>query len=231
VPPPANFLPSRDAFAFTNAWPSQPAVVLRTPFGAMDVGDARGGLCGGMVFAALDYWHAGTAPPAGQPTQGQALYRFLVKRLVDSWRVPAGVAQYYQWMSLPDGDRSFDVLGRHIVTERGVSWRTATVQWPQIVEDLDAGAPVALGVVTVASRNPGDLRHNHQLLACGYTVAGPSVTVHVYDPNRGLRDDIFIRFDTSRPTEPIAFEHNLGLRRRVRGFFRTAYAPARPPDC
>jgi len=229
--PPANFLPSRHAFIFANAWPSQPAVAVRTPFGTLDIGNARGGLCGGMVFAALDYWHAGTAPPGDQPAQGQPLYRYLVRRLVDSWRVPAGVAQYFQWMSLPDADRSFDVFGRHIITERGLAWRTAQVQWPQIVDDLDAGVPVALGVVTVASKNPTDLPHNHQVLACGYTIAGPAVTLQVYDPNRGLRDDIFIRFDTSDPTHAIAFEHNLGLRRKVRGFFKTAYQPARPPGC
>jgi hypothetical protein len=224
------FLPSRHAFAFANSWTSQPAVVLSTPFGNVNVGDASGGLCGGMVFAALDFWHADTAPPIVQPHQGEALYGYIVRRLVDSWHVPAGVAQYYQWMSLPDGDRDFTVFGRRIVIERGLSWRTVQVQWPQIRDDLEAGAPVALGIVTVSSSNPSDLRYNHQVLAFDYAVAGSVVTLQVYDPNRGFRDDIAIRFDTSNPTRPIGFEHNLGLTRRIRGFFRTAYAPAAPPS-
>ena len=52
------FLASSDGFVFHNSWPSQPAVVFKTPFGKVDIGNAKGGLCGGMVFAALDYWHA-----------------------------------------------------------------------------------------------------------------------------------------------------------------------------
>ena len=67
MPGPRRFLPSHQGFAFTNTWPSAPAVVLTTPFGKIDVGNASAGLCGGMVFAALDYWHAGIPPPAHQP--------------------------------------------------------------------------------------------------------------------------------------------------------------------
>jgi hypothetical protein len=81
-----------------------------TPFGSIDIGNAKDGLCGGMVFAALDYWHAQQPPPTVQPSPGDPLYRWLVRRLVDSWHLPVGVTQYYQWMNLPDGDTGFDVL-------------------------------------------------------------------------------------------------------------------------
>ena len=54
---------------FTNAWPSEPAVVLPTPFGKINIGNAAAGLCGGMVFAALDYWHTGILPPAARPAR------------------------------------------------------------------------------------------------------------------------------------------------------------------
>src|SRR5690349_16753844 len=118
------FVASQDGFAFTNSWPAQPAVVRRTPFGAVTLGDASRGLCGGMVFAALDYWHARVAPPAERPAVGTPAYAHIVDRLVDSWHLPAGVAQYYQWMNLPDADTGVDVLGRHVLLERGVSWRT-----------------------------------------------------------------------------------------------------------
>ncbi len=66
----APFLATTDGFAFRNSWPSQPAVVFTTPFGKIDVGNAKGGLCGGMVFAALDYWHADVTSPADQPAAG-----------------------------------------------------------------------------------------------------------------------------------------------------------------
>jgi hypothetical protein len=214
---------------FTNAWPSEPAVVLPTPFGKINIGNAAAGLCGGMVFAALDYWHTGIVPPAAQPAEGEPLYRYIVRRLVDSWHLPAGVAQYYQWMNLPDGDSGFGVFGRPVVTDRGLAWRTIQTQWPQIAADLDNGVPAALGVVTVASARPADLGLNHQVLAYGYDASDSEVTVRVYDPNSGQSDGIYIRFDPRTPAKPTTFVHNLDIGHPVRGFFRTAYTPDTPP--
>jgi hypothetical protein len=152
-----------------------------------------------------------------------------VRRLVDSWYLPAGVSQYYQWMNLPDGDSGFDVLGRRVVTDRGLAWRTIQAQWPQITADLDHGTPTALGVVTAASASPADLGRNHQVLAYGYDASPSEVTVWVYDPNRGQDDGIYLRFDPRTPAKPTTFAHNLGIGHPVRGFFRTAYTPATPP--
>src|SRR2546429_2873462 len=101
MPNPGSFLPSQDSFVFTNAWPSEPAVVLPTPFGKINIGNAAAGLCGGMVFAALDFWHTGLLPPATRPAPGEPLYRYIAPRLVDSWHLPAGVAPYYHGMDLP----------------------------------------------------------------------------------------------------------------------------------
>jgi hypothetical protein len=226
-----SFLPSRHGFGFDNRWPSQPAVVLPTVlFGDIKVGNAAGGLCGGMTFAALDYWRSGGEPPVERPGADHPLYRYIVRRLIQSWHVPAGVAQYYQWMNLPDGDATFPLFGKRILTERGLSWRTIRVQWPAIRKDLDRGVPVPIGVVTVRSSKPQDLGLNHQVLAYGYSVTGGTVTVRVYDPNRGRRDDVFIGFGTAAPDRATDFDHNLGLgRRRVRGFFRAAYTPDDAP--
>ncbi|MBO0816442.1 MAG: hypothetical protein J2P30_15030 [Actinobacteria bacterium] len=229
MPNPRSFLPSGDGFAFTNAWPSEPAVTLPTPFGPINIGNAAGGLCGGMVFAALDYWHAGIPAPAAQPGPAQPLYHYLVRRLVESWHVPAGVAQYYQWMSLPDGDTGFGAFGHQVVVSRGVAWRTIHQQWPQIAADLDRGIPAALGLVTVASHNPADLGLCHQVLAYRYDAAPDRVTVRVYDPNSGCDDGIHIQFDPRTPEKPTAFTHNVNIGHPIRGFFRTAYAPAVPP--
>jgi hypothetical protein len=225
----AGFVPSQHGFAFDNAWPKQPAVVLPTPFGDIGIGNAGGGLCGGMAFAALDYWLAQKEPSAERPSVGAPLYRYIVDRLIDSWHAPAGVAQYYQWMSLPDADNVIRFFGRQVVAERGLGWRTVRVQWPQIRRDLDRGLPVPIGVVTVASKNPKDLALNHQVLAVGYRAEASRVTMQVYDPNRGRRDDIAIHMDTSAPAKAVAFEHNLGLGTRpVRGFFRAMYTQGAP---
>jgi hypothetical protein len=228
-PPPVSFLPSSDGFAFTNSWPSAPAVSVPTPFGDIGIGNAAAGLCGGMVFAALDYWYAGASPPASQPAPGTPLYQFIVRRLIDSWHIPAGVAEYYQWMNLPDGDNDLSIFGHTLVTQRGVSWRTIEQQWPQIMASIDGGQPAPLGLVTVASANPGMLGDNHQVLAYGYQIAGTEVTVRVYDPNSGQDDGVFIKFGTSAPTAATTFSNNINIGFPVRGFFLTAYAPAAPP--
>ena len=228
-PQPGKFSPLTDGFAFTNSWPSAPAVSIPTPFGSIGIGNAAAGLCGGMVFAALDYWHAQKPPTVSLPAPGTPLYQFIVRRLIDSWHVPAGVAEYYQWMNLPDGDSSFTILGRSVVSQRGLSWRTIVQQWPQVKGSLDAGVPVPLGLVTVASSNPGQLGHNHQVLAWGYQLAGREVTVGVYDPNSGQDDGVHIQFDTSDPSAATTFQHNINIGWPVRGFFRTAYSPVTPP--
>jgi hypothetical protein len=227
--PPEPFQPSVNGFAFENSWPNEPAVSVASAFGDINIGNASAGLCGGMVFAALDYWYAGMVPPSDQPAPKSALYKFLVQRIIDSWHVPTGVAQYFSWMNLPDGDAGFTAFGHRVVVEHGISGRTILQQWPLIRADLDRGIPSALGVVTVASHNPADLGHNHQVLACGYDVDGSAVTVRVYDPNSGQSDGVTIAFDTSAPAKATTFTTNIDIGHPVRGFFRTAYSPVKPP--
>jgi hypothetical protein len=221
------FMPSAHGFAFDNSWPTGPAVSIPLGVGSLGIGNAGRGLCGGMVFAALDYWHAGIAPPAERPKAGTPLFRFIVRRLVDSWRVPVGVAVYYRWMLLSDDDRLGRAGRRTRARRAGVARRTTARHWPAVRAMLDAGVPAALGVVTVASANPLLLGVNHQVLAYGYETAGSKVTVHVYDPNVGPDDSVVIRWDAA--AEAAAFEHGLGLGLPVRGFFLTRYRPARPP--
>jgi hypothetical protein len=143
--------------------------------------------------AALDYWYAHRIPPVDQPSPGTLLYRFIVRRIVDSWNIPVGVAQYFTWMNLPDADTGFDVLGRHVTVDRGISGRTVLQQWPLVKHDLDQGSPYPLGIVTTHSNQLADLGLNHQVLAYAYTEEVNSVTVRVYDscrhPRPGGRSD------------------------------------------
>jgi len=208
----ARFLPSRHGFAFDNSWPAGPAMSVRTPAGPLGIGNAALGLCGGMVFAALDYWHAGRVPAHDRPLPGSPLYRFVVRRLIESWHIPAGVAGYYRGM---------------LSSDAALARRTISRQWPPIRALLDDGRPAPLGVVTVASPNPLLLGRNHQVLAYGYTVDGPAVTLALYDPNSGPDDGIVIRFSTAGGFG--GFGHTINIRWPVRGFFLTRYTPAKPP--
>jgi len=222
------FVPSRDGFAFTNSWPSEAAIGLPTPFGRVGIGNAARGLCGGMVFGALDYWHAGAQPPADRPAPRSAAFRFIVRRLIRSWHIPVGVARYYYWMNLPDADTSLRLAGLIRPQRRGLRTRTIARQWPRIRAQLEAGQPAALGIVTVASANPLLLGHNHQVLAYACLAEKTEVTLLVYDPNSGPADDVRIRFDTAAPATG-GFAHTIDISGPVRGFFLTAYSPVVPP--
>lgn len=224
------FVPQSNGFSFTNSWPSAPAVTVPTPFGSVGIGNAANGLCGGMVYAALDYWKAALIPPRERPAPGTPLYKFIVSRLIDSWHVPAGIAEYFQWMNLPDGDVTTSVLGRPVVVQRGVAWRTIEQQWPAVKARIDAGVPAPLGVVTVKSANVADLGKNHQVGAYAYSLSGTEVTVSVYDPNSGQNDGVWIMFDSSDPQQATIFSSNINIDLPIRGFFMTAYTPVPPPQ-
>lgn len=189
------------------------------------IGDAARGLCGGMVFAALDYWHARLPPPTARPEAGSPLYQFIVHRLIDSWHIPSGVGRYYWWMNVPDADFRLGPAAWGSKRWPGVRRMSIEQQWPRIRASIDAGQPAALGVVTMASARPGLLGRNHQVLAYGYEQTGSEVSIAVYDPNSGPDDRVRIVFDTAGA----AFEHNLSIGWPVRGFFLTRYSATAPP--
>ncbi|QVQ52586.1 hypothetical protein J4H86_01730 [Spiractinospora alimapuensis] len=220
MPEAHRFDPHVHGFPFTNRWPHQPAVRVWTPWGRLPVGDAARGLCGGMVFAAADYFHAQLPAPARRPDPEHPLYRYLVRRLVDSWLPPRGAAGYYIGMLRED-----TALAR----------RTMAGEWPVIARSLGRGRPVILGLVTARGADPRLLPRNHQVLAYRFDAdadsdVGEGATRHrvwVYDPNLGADTAGVIVFDTAHPER--GFAHTLGVAHPVRGFFRVGYTPRRPP--
>lgn len=218
MPTTQHFDPHVHGFAFTNRWPHQPALRVWTPWGRLPVGDASRGLCGGMVFAAADYFHAQLPAPTQRPALGDPLYRFVVRRLVDSWLPPRGAAGYSTGMLRDDAAEAN---------------RTMTGEWPAIAHGLRRGRPIVLGLVTVRGADPRLLPRNHQVLAYRFdtdTDVGAGATRHrvwVYDPNLGSGRRATIVFDTARPER--GFAHELGISHPVRGFFRVGYTPRRPP--
>ncbi|HEY8621065.1 MAG TPA: hypothetical protein VIM01_13435 [Dermatophilaceae bacterium] len=222
-----NFLPSTNGLAFVNSWPSEPDVVVQVPgYGPVGIGNASNGLCGGMAFAVRDVFEAKLLPiTAPQPAPGSPLFKYPVRRLIDSFDVPAGVAKYYAWMNTPDGD-----VRLWFVVHRGVWWRTAAEEWPKVRADIDAGHPSCLGIVAVRSANPVDLGRNHQVLAYAYEQDGHHVILSLYDPNADLdkADEVRVSFDTGQPSQAGPIVSNIDIADPVRGFFRLPYTPADP---
>jgi hypothetical protein len=179
-----------------------------------------------MVFAACDYFEAAQPIPAGSvpPASGSPLYTVITSRLIDSFNIPAGIAQYLVWMAAPD--RSTGLLWWR---RRGIGEMTVADHLPTIRAALDAGHPCPLGLVTVSGIDPRNLGANHVVLAYGYRLDDSGeLTLRVYDPNSPGRDDIELSMNISTPAAGVSIRHNLGIARPVRGFFAVTYS-ARVP--
>jgi len=171
---------------------------------SLPIGDASNGLCGGMAFAARDYFEVGRPPPPDTTAPGSgALFDYLVDRLFDSFDLPLGPARYLQLMNplLSDGDSTLTRFG---LAPHGRAWRTIVEAWPAVRAELDAGRPCPLGLVRVRSANPVDLKEDHQVLSYGYELEGDVLSIRIYDPNLPGRDDVALRLSVSAPTRPTA---------------------------
>jgi hypothetical protein len=216
------FSPRTSGFHFPNRFAPGPVMHLGLGSVRVPVGNASRGLCGGMVFAARDFFEARREPPSDRqaPGRGTALFRLLVRRQFASFRLPFGPLRYVLWTwVIPRTDR-FGI--------RGLAWRTCREQWPGIRTDLDSGTLVPLGLIRTRSLQPMALTRNHQVLAYGYELDGDRLRVRVYDPNHPDDDSLALELSVADPTRPtpIAYiEHE----EPVYAFFRTGYRRGRLP--
>jgi hypothetical protein len=215
-----NFLPSTHGLHYANSWASAPVVEIPTAFGNVDIGNAKHGLCGGMAFAVRDLFEADKLPPAAatNPSAQSPAFHFITGRLIDSFDLPMGVARYYEWMNLPTGDEFF---------VHGTSRRTIGESMPVIRQTIDAGHPCPLGLVCAHSANPQDLGQNHQVLAYGYTDAGQTTTLRLYDCNYPDDDGVTIVFDNHNSHHTTKFNYSYDDHMVV-GFFPSEYTAKDP---
>ena len=211
-------------FPFPNCFPAgSPVVDVATPLGRIRIGDAALGLCGGMVFAAMDLYSHGEARVSDDATL--PVVRYLCRRLLDSWTLPFGVLKYYDWQRRPGatkflaGIRVYDGLMRLTILE----------EWPKIRAQLDGGRPVALGLVNSEGYGWKALIRNHQVLCYGYDCDESSheVTLAIYDPNYPGDDTAALTFRTDDPDAERRIVHSCEGA-TVRGIFSTEYR--RPPE-
>jgi hypothetical protein len=222
------FLPSVSGFRFRNSFSRVPLRRIGIPdVLSVPIGDASNGLCGGMAFAARDFFELRLSPPAdtAAPSDGP-LFDYLVERLFDSFNLPLGPARYLELMNpvMQNGETFWSRLG---LAPHGRAWRMARQEWPRIRAEIDGGHPSPLGLVRVRSTNPFALKENHQVLAFGYDLEGSVLTLRLYDPNRPGRDDVTLSLDMRPPLDDVPIATAAGS--RVFSFFRVAYTPATPP--
>ncbi len=190
----AGFLPSRNGLHFPNRFPHvAPIRVDLGSVGSVGIGDAAGGLCGGLSYMTCDLWTAGTAPPPDTepPAPGTPRFKALVRRQVeslDALRVPL---RFYDLQAFrPDRpDAAARLFGRRTRTAEVV-----VVEWPKVRAELDAGRLAAVGLVRAVGPEPWFVPLHHQAVAFGYGIEDDRLTLRLYDPNHPDRDDVEIRF-------------------------------------
>jgi len=181
------------------------------------------GLCGGMAFAALDYFRAGRPTPRGtgpadQPPVGSTLRLYLWQRLLESW-TSNGVT-FLEWiarLNLLPGWWPFGGGPKALRDRSRDAWRT-------LRRRIDAGDPIPIGLVGEAA----DPFLDHQVLAYGYeSKTDLTGTIHVYDmncPGAGQTIDIDLTADVLSSIESCPRPGNA-----LRGFFCESYTAGTPP--
>jgi hypothetical protein len=223
------FVPREHGFHFANAFPAVPHLTIPIPFGRVELGDASKGLCGGMVFCALDYFLARRQIPALRipPTTGM-LFDSIVRRLLNSFNLPLGILNYIVLMQpdYPDGETRSGGIN---FAPHGRAWQTIRVEWPIIKTMLDSGMPYPLGLVRVKSTDLSQLGQNHQVLATGYDVQDDLLTLFIYDPNHPDRDNLTLSMSLAAPEQPTPITYSVRNELPVFAFFHVNYKFRSPP--
>lgn len=184
------FKPSIHGFAFVNSFRGSSLPIslggLEHKLGAPD----RYGLCGGMSFAAADFFLAGRSIPTQDqpPVKGTKLYTYINKRQIDSLgENMALIGEFGRCMSAPDAG----LFGLRTLTIGALD---------PIHRTLTDAQPVILGLVYVRHANNRDSTaptgtpwENHQVLATSISGENTALrTITVYDPNYPKRDTVTV---------------------------------------
>ena len=249
-----NFNARGRGFAFTNRWDGGLPVIslgllwnklfdsLPGPLGKLGIGrladenwmpitHANAGMCGGMVYALMDYYAAHLLPPeqiTAPNSRDDALFTYIRDRLWDSFDVGGEGHRFlgYSSPTYPNGDVG---VIQAVGLTRGRSWVTYREAWPQIQQDIDAGRLSPMGLIQTDSL---DIGKNHQVLAYGYEKSGQDVTLHIYDPNES-RQEIDLKFNITQTDGEVHIKRVGGdpaNDHRIYCFFRiNGYTPKMPP--
>ena len=165
------FNPTTQGFKFTNDF---------TNIFISGVNWVTKGLCGGMSYAALDYYKAHKTIPQQDymPAEGMPLQSYLYDRQVKS--ITENVDRWAEFFINPDGARNREFFNWGLQAGSG--------QLGRLMSYIDRGEPVVLGLSSCGGGCMGD----HQVLAIGYQLGrykgdlgyyADELTIFVCDPN------------------------------------------------
>jgi len=178
--------------------------------GPIDIGRIIYGLCGGMSYAALDYFHADISVPTvdTQPAFGDPLYAYLWRRQLDTLRWPDVPMRILEWMLRKDAD---------------VARRTCMREFPKVRRRIDKMEPAVLLLIRGAGVSSPTV--NHQVVATGYVLdeTTQGLRISLYDPNYpGETPELTLNLSPAHREEaPQHSKSGAG----IRGFFVLNYRP------
>lgn len=172
------FLPSRNGFHFSNAWPSVPAFWIGFGLLRLGIGDAARGFCGGMSFGVRDRFERAEPPPPDQvaPAAGTPLFAEIARRQLDSFDRLVVVPWRFWWTAIEPAP----MRNRASVHEA----------WPAIRADIDAGRLSMIGLVLTTGFDPLRRELGHQVVGYRYDERPDRVAIGIYDPNRPDDDSL-----------------------------------------
>lgn len=177
--------------------------------GSVDLGNIVYGLCGGMCYAAADYFHAEIPPPTlvDVPKPGSRLFGYLWERQLVSLSMPSVPMKIFEWM-LRDNE--------------SVASLTAGRELNKVRSRIEAMRPAVL--LLIRAGGFVDPTQNHQVLAVGYDLdeAAQQATLFLYDPNYPGEAPT-LTLDLADPSQGIGGQHSTG--ETSRGFFVLNYRP------
>lgn len=173
------FDPKVHGFKFTNNF------TVQTQIAGFN-GPSFSGLCGGMVYSALDYFYANKTIPQQNymPAEGMPLQSYIWQRQQQS-ALP-NVDKWAEYGFNPFGSRNREFFNWGIQLGSG--------RLGELMSKIDRGDPVPLGLQACGNDCgcPGSCPGSHQVLAIGYLMGrykgdqGANVedlSIYVYDPN------------------------------------------------
>jgi hypothetical protein len=207
--PRTGFTPQQHGFHFNNGFVNNLAIL--PGFGNIQTS----GRCGGMAYAALDFYFAGVPVPSDTilPPDGNPLADYIYRRLMDSFLTPSAF-QFFSWTVHADHGTWF----------KGVTRWTKEDQIPHLRSLIDAGKPVAIGLV--GATDLSDIgNQNHQAVVYGYDLdeSTQAIRIYVYDNNSHDQEVVL----STHPRNPHVDASNRN--QPWRGLFVQGYKPVSPP--
>lgn len=188
------------------------------------------GRCGGMAFASLDFFHLktpvptlnsddffpSTVPPDGHPLADYIYTRQLHSMLTKIGGLRDGL-RYVRWSGSPTAA---------LVTK-------SSVEEHKVIESIDRGQPVVLGLIKATNRSLRAQGRNHQVVCYGYRIGSSGrLELAIYDPNEPFQNaSRNSTLTLQRADDRSAFPYEVHRPDRIdrwRGFFVARYRPRRP---